>query len=1342
MNPPEPVEQSLAQPNGESVAQPILPQTARMRRRHAARILARSLLGLAILLTLLACLLFAAIVSRHGTRAIWKIAGQVVPGTLTGTVVGGTLADGLELRNVLYRDSHRTIRLDHVIGVWHLSLAPRRLDIASLQIDNVDVTLLPSPANPLRLPEQITLPIPITLQRAQIGTVLLHEGASDSRYSDLRFHASTDRIHHQVVIANALAPFGTLNGTLQLEGSAPFALRGNLGLIATYLAQHYHVDATIGGTLGALRVQAKAAGGALDGSADIDATPFDPIPLRRAHITLAHLDPKVFNPAAPHADLAIDADLAPVSAPPAAGQPFDVAKLVVSGPVVLNNARAGSIDRGLLPLASARAQVTLGASSQQLDQLRLVLPGGATLAGAGTRRSSGEASARLEANGLDLHALHALLKPTRLHGPLDISAAGGVQSIVMALTSATLSVNAEARVDAQQVMVRSARVQIGASQLALSGSLGRDAQARYAIKGSLKDFDPAAVMVVVAPRAPSKPAVKAAPAHINMAFEADGVLQPEFATRVRFGIHDSTYDNLPMTGGGSLQLIGKRVVASDATISVAGNNASIKGGFGTPADRLDFRIAAPALERLGFGLAGAIEASGRLAGTFAHPVVDATYMARGLVVGANRLVELAGQAHVDGMPGENADARMVLQVNARGVRSGSIELDRIDLKVDGTTARHAIAVTSVGRLGGQPLALTLAAQGAVKALPQGYAWDGVLQTLENQGVPRLAIGNPVSLSAAPGRLVLGATRLTLGPATVDLKGLQIGPGMLGSQGSFSALQLADVLALQQKFTGQAPPFKTTLALDGSWNFKLTDSATGFVRLERRSGDIVATTPYGESALGITALNLQVDMQGTRAVVASTLDAARIGSLTAQATVGLVLGDTGLHIDPTSALSANFTGVVPRLRSLGVLAGPQVALDGSLNLKLTAAGTLGAPKFSGTVDGDQLALTLFDQGVRLKDGIARISLDNNFVDLREVVFHGGAGTLRATGRIPLAPGAQDLTASIIADHLELLSDPSRQLILSGQAKMSNVSQQLQVNGRFTVDRALFSLPEKSAPTLSDDVVIVHQGATPKRVAPAQPAADQAQGMAGLLPPKVAVVIELGNNFRFKGAGADIFLGGELDVRSGPGQPAQAFGNVRVVSGVYEAFGAKLAIERGVISFQGPFDNPSINILAMRRNQAVPAGVQVTGNVRQPRVELVSEPNLADEEKLSWLVFGRAGSASSGQAQGAVQGAALGLLNKFGGATIASRVGLDQLSLGTSEYGKSGAQVVNLGKEISKKLYVGYEQGLAGAGSVAKLTYELTQSWSLVVRGGAVAGVDVRYNRRFDRLWGAAPVVAVP
>ena len=130
-------------------------------------------------------------------------------------------------------------------------------------------------------------------------------------------------------------------------------------------------------------------------------------------------------------------------------------------------------------------------------------------------------------------------------------------------------------------------------------------------------------------------------------------------------------------------------------------------------------------------------------------------------------------------------------------------------------------------------------------------------------------------------------------------------------------------------------------------------------------------------------------------------------------------------------------------------------------------------------------------------------------------------------------------AIVLDH------PS--LLLSGQAKVANLNEQLHLDGKFTVDKALFDLPKSSAPTLGDDVVIVRKDAK----APAMPLTEKekmaktAEKPAGSMTPVMNIEVGFGSDFRFRGSGADLRLGGTMMVHSEPFLPLRASGTIHVI-----------------------------------------------------------------------------------------------------------------------------------------------------------------------------------------------------
>jgi len=258
-------------------------------------------------------------------------------------------------------------------------------------------------------------------------------------------------------------------------------------------------------------------------------------------------------------------------------------------------------------------------------------------------------------------------------------------------------------------------------------------------------------------------------------------------------------------------------------------------------------------------------------------------------------------------------------------------------------------------------------------------------------------------------------------------------------------------------------------------------------------------------------------------------------------------------------------------------------------------------------------------------------------------------------------------------------------------------------------------------------------------PGEPAPPAALAQAQAPPPvvgapkravRVDLHVDMGSKLRVRGRGLDAGLRGELRLTSPSGRLA-VNGTLRAVDGTYQAYGQKLVIERAVLAFAGPVENPRLDIEATRPNLDVRVGVAVTGTALNPRIRLFSEPELSDLDKLSWLVLGRASETTGGADTALLQQAALALLSGEGpGVTdrLIQSIGLDEISVRQTQ-GTTKDTIVTLGKQISKRWYVGYERGLESTVGTWQLIYRVAQRITVRASAGADNAVDVIWTWRW-------------
>ena len=825
------------------------------------------------------------------------------------------------------------------------------------------------------------------------------------------------------------------------------------------------------------------------------------------------------------------------------------------------------------------------------------------------------------------------------------------------------------------------------------------------------------------------------PGSINADFAVNGRAGAQLRGALDLKIVDSTLSNAPLWGTAKISADPKHVGNADVDLHLGPNVLAAKGAFGAPGDVLDWKLDAGALAVLGPGYGGAVRGSGSVSGSLQAPSLKLSVAGDNLrVMGKYAVKSIKATASVGN--GHGAADPVASDIEIVDFASGDTRIASARLQTAGTRGAHTLNLSA--------RADSFDAQVALHGGWNNNVWTGTIDQLTNKGRYAMTLAAPAPLKLAapagsgfgglakPDLIALSNATIKLPQGSVTVQSLNKNGGRWNSRGAATGVPLNYLAQFSQ---GMRDNIAGDLTLGADWALDMqapsvagaAPAMSGSLHVFREKGDLVAGSEV-PVVLGLRKLDVRADVVNNSLRMQLDIDGAKAGKARVDATAGMINGRLGNDSPLRLQASADMGSIAWMAPLTGQ---PALELDGALKLNLTGAGTVGAPTLNGSMAGDNLAVRWADQGVKLRNGQLRAQLAGDQLVLQRLSFDGQQGRAIADGTVRFAGGEASMNLKLVADKLEVLSRPDRTVVISGQSTLLRDAKHFTLEGKFKADRALIELAPQGRPTLSDDVIVLgrdKKGLVAKEAAPSMPLT-------------VDIEADLGDSFRLRGMGADAQLGGALRVRVAGGRQPRINGAIRVIEGKYAAYGQQLAIERGVITFNGPYDNPSLNILAVRKRPEgeqltetnVEAGVEVRGSALAPAAKLVSTPNVPDSEKLAWLVLGHGLEGTSGNETGvlsAAAGALLGGSGKSGGfqSRLANSLGVDEL--GVSQAKGLESTVVTVGKKISSRTYLSFEQGASTATSLVKLRYKLNPRISLQLQAGTNTAFDVLYSWAFD------------
>ena len=1314
------------------------------------------LAAIAIVAVVLAALLGWMLSERGLPFIVARIVAQS-GGRISVEQPSGSIAGTMRFRRITWHGIDATVIADDVVVDWNPgALWSSRLSIRGLGARHVDIAIKPSAAATAP-PTDLALPVAVSIDRLAVARIDWRAGPHEGQVSGLEFGYDGDGTRHRIHDLRFVADQGTIAGTVSVAARAPLAVNGQLAMTGAGALEGARLAVTLSGTLPELNV---AAAGTLRGArltADATATPFAQAAFARARADLGGVDAAAFDPALPHtkAHLRLEARAQ------AAG---------IAGTLDLGNDDAGPIDGGRLPVAALTASYAFDGTTLALDDVAAMLAGGGSARGS-VRIVIGAdaraARAKLALRDVDLARIDTRLAATRLAGNIDASADAAQQTLQGELADRRMSLAFAAVVTPARIDVTRFLARTGSGSLRGSANLVRNDAGDFSLHAAMHRVDPSRFFAMP-------------PSALDGSVDARGAMRP--AWRVSAGATiapGSRFDGVAVSGTGRATLEAATIRNADIDLAIASARLHAKGDAGRSGDSVSVTFDAPRLGELVPLLPAALPRpvagevhvkaaldTGASAGRNGDPGTGAASAAAiGSAIAANAGGELALRASglkagehyaaatlalraslsrsTSPRPAAWRERRLRLDLDATGIATPLRSLDWFHASVSGTPAQHRMAIALRGTDIDASAHIDAALTGIAR--PAQAAWSGTLVSLENRGAVAFALGGPATFALARHHLRLSGVHVVAAGGRADIDELAWDSGHIATRGRFSGVTLAKAAAL----AGRRLPFDSTLVVGGDWSIAAAPRLEGNFALHRERGDIYAAgapapdangtganaptataaapaTASERRGLGITTLDvtgtLHDDALDARAAFVATL----AGTASATLHVGVAPGAPVGTIGADAPLALALRGEFASLAALQPWVGTSAAVDGKATIDVAARGTLAEPLWSGSVAGDALRIDAPQYGIDLSKGRLRAHLASTGIVLDELELAGGDGRFTATGNLAL-PGAADRAGTRVtwqARRFRVANRPDLRLVLDGDGSLRLANRKLALAGSIRIVEGHVEYEATPTGRLAPDIVVKGE---PR---------PGARG-AGLrdFPLSLDVDVDLGPAMTFSGEGLVARLAGSVKVSTAANGTLQGRGTIRTINGSYYAFGQRLTIDRGQVIFDGALDNPALDVVALRKNLAVEAGVQLTGTVKLPQVRVTSNPPVAENEALAWLVTGQ-GLNASGRADYAALSAASALLLGRGGkplsAQIAQRVGLDEISLqsiGAAGTTGTASQVVVLGKRLSDRLTLGYEQGLSLATSALRLEYALSSKVTVRAEAGAVSGLSLVYRRAF-------------
>ena len=941
---------------------------------------------------------------------------------------------------------------------------------------------------------------------------------------------------------------------------------------------------------------------------------------------------------------------------------------------------------------------------------------------------------------------------------MDISGSGTVSSE----TLSSMRVNLQTQLRDQLLIINSIDVESATGGLSGSGLIGWESGISVDFDYTLEEENPA-VYYTELPEGFELGALSSV-GNIHLRTENEE-LQGTFSIESL----DGQLNDYPLSGSGTLAIDGEQFSIDGFSVRSGDNSVVVSGNY-TDTINLQFEVNAPLIEQLYADAMGSIVANGSVTGTLEQPEIAVDAEAINVVFGTTGISQILVQGSYNGRTNS-----VILQVRdaVTGTAENSLQVQNLTAELNGQPDNHQFNLDVDSDYGSLQMAVSGALEdniwngslrsGSIQSIAGDWQLDqaaAMLLSAQQVTVQEqcwLQTGGPegslcfngqwnpdqISLQADLVDYPLAvlnsaeAVQATVGaednvsPLAVAFEGIDLPvqlpaniavSGLLAAQVQINGSLTADPADLQIRATlstGEGALFVATEAiLDESALAAMSDDIT--VVDAQTGASTLSQFNWPAAALNVERMDNIWNANGNLEFSQQNVEDSGIsmrGSI-----------NTSLQMDAQENLIGQFDVAIDDLNFIEAFLPQLEQTQGQLNSRIRLNGTLSDPQFSGDMLLADAQTDIPVLNLQLRNLQATLSsADGESLSLTGKA-DSGEGSLNFSSELtdPLAE-TRELTITLQGNDFQLADVEELTLAISPDLQVLASSAGIHATGTLLIpllNIEITSLPETAVDVSGDTVLVSQRSDTPD----VRNAAQADRGLLGDTPLTAQVRLELGENVRFTGFGLTTRLDGVLDINQRATGSPLTYGELTIQSGSYTIYGQTLNIEHGKLLFFGSYDNPGLDIRAVREAENVKVGVQMNGTLRNIRSDLFSSPTLPDGEIIAVLVTGRPLS-EVGQTEGNALVGAITTLGIRQGQSLTDQVrgqlGLDTLAIASS--GDTSDSSLMLGKYLTPKIFVRYAVGLFDTQSVLAIDYSISERVKLEATSGQNQSIDLTYTR---------------